>query len=143
MDAMNYNENNRKVAAGLRQIADIIDVNDTLNFGSRKHPLEISLYGFDGIESARKIAKFLHTFKKNDLGELMMINRLFGDDTVEMRFVLTRATVCEQIEVGKKTVLVKRFPHGYEPPPLPAMIEVEEEVPVMQWKCPSLLSEDA
>ena len=117
---------------GLRDVADFLAAHPTLPTPTEH---QLSVYNFGEDETlllARRIAKQLGSFKKNESGGNLVLEKTFGPIT--LRFVLLRKYICQRTVVGTRNVERRVIP-------LNAKTEIVEEE-IVEWKCPSLLSED-
>lgn len=109
--------NNRQVAAGLREFADIIeDDPDLEHIGS----VDIDLFPGQKKHIATW-AKALGSCEKFYRSEIFGLRKtLGGPEGLAVSVYVTRGQVCERVQVGTKVI--------------PA--QPEREIPVYEWKCP-------
>ena len=117
---------------GLRDTADFLAAHPTLPVPEET---QLSIYQFEEAETlslARKVARQLGSFEKEESGGYLVLIKRFGP--VGLRFVLSRADICQRIVVGtRKVKRIITTPN--------TKTETVEEA-IVEWKCPSLLSED-
>lgn len=117
---------------GLRDVADFLAAHPTLPLPETP---TLSIYHFNETETislARKIARQLGSFEKEESSGYLVLRKSFGP--VALRFVLARRDICERVVVGTRKVERKIIPPNL-------MTEtVEEEI--VEWRCPSLLKDN-
>ena len=100
--------------------------------------LTVSVYaiGAETLDRAKELAKSLGTFEKEIDDPFFALVKRFGK--VSLRFVFYRQSVCIKRVVGTKTDTIRVPAEGA---PKVEMIDKVVETEIVEWDCPSLLSE--
>jgi len=115
-----------RLVQSLRAAADFLQQHPGL--GVRKSELDISFYSFgepETLDLAKRIAKELGTFRKEESDTLLVLTKNLG--VVKLRFVFGRENICLREQVGTRTI-----------PAAPA--RPASKVPVYKYHCPPLLT---
>lgn len=126
---------NAEYAAGLRQLADMIEANP----GIKAHYLTSSInvwYAFDREKMQEIIRAGLAAgaqVKKEYFESTATVELQFG--SIKAAALTAREQLCERVVTGTKTVQVP------DPEHIPASVPlVEQVVDVVEWKCSPLLA---
>jgi hypothetical protein len=111
-----------------RALLDFLEFHDDLPLPD---DFELTHWSWDSTpEIVGTIARALGTFSKHFSETSLTLEHPFGS-TCKLRYYFTRSGVCERVEVGKKKERRSRAT---------TYIEEEVEVPVYEYKCPSLMN---
>lgn len=118
---------NKTFANSLRLVADMYEKHETLP----QFAATFTIYPRDTKESLQDISRILKPCNKEYNDTLLTLTKDIGGIPFHATFF--RETACKKKEVGVKVVKRKKevVPAVYE--------EVEEEQPVYEWECESLL----
>ena len=112
-----------KFALGLRQLANFYEAHPEIPLPYQ----DLHSYSLDTKDDAAMLAKALGTFEKKYSDDLLIVSKKF--QSVNLKFYLTRDSVCTARVVGKKIEPEVYIPSQHIP---------AREVDVIEWDCHAL-----